>query len=327
MIDFKEIPADGTLFEQFVREMLLASGFSPHWTGQGPDHGRDLIIQEQAIGSLSTFGRKWLVQCKHHAHSEKSVGRNDVNGFLDDCRQIGADGYLLVTSTQPSASLVTKLEEIADNSESRITIKIWDSVELEKRMQEPRCFALGHIFFPKSFSVIPWKIYNRGEPNKWTAHYKDYFILLTSRIGGQHPYLGDCEAIIKKIEAITGLGENEYLRPRSIYYDDKHDDYTVSLDYLYPRGSEPTFDNNFFNKSFNNGMGLYHDDQWMWKITTWDVEFREILPHSDHFDIDHYDYYGEGLGSFESGLMRAPFWKRTLNTEGMRIVKIPLNKS
>lgn len=61
MLDFKELNKDGSHFEQLVREILLRSGFEVHWTGVGPDQGRDLVAIEHADGTLKPFARKWLV--------------------------------------------------------------------------------------------------------------------------------------------------------------------------------------------------------------------------------------------------------------------------
>ena len=45
MLDFKEI-TDGTQFEIFVREMLIAYGLRAFWSGVGPDGGKDLLCIE-----------------------------------------------------------------------------------------------------------------------------------------------------------------------------------------------------------------------------------------------------------------------------------------
>jgi Restriction endonuclease len=115
MIDFNELPQDGTALEQLTRELLLVAGLSPQWTGRGPDQGRDLIAEETATGPLGSFRRRWLVQCKHFAHSARSVSRNDIPSVVDDCRQVNADGYLLVCSTYPSSGVAQKLSEISND--------------------------------------------------------------------------------------------------------------------------------------------------------------------------------------------------------------------
>lgn len=304
MIDFKELPKDGTAFEQFVREMCLIHDLRPQWTGKGPDQGRDILITEKARGPIDVFTRRWLVQCKHFAHSGNSVGREDLGSIIDDCRQVGAEGYLLACSTQPSSSLVTKLKELAEQPENRIVTAFWDGVELERRLAEPHCFSLGHLFFPKSFAATPWKLYNTGAPNHWTAHFKTYFVHLSSRISGRYPSLRECEHIISLLERIQAKGEHEAIRPRAIYFDDKHTEFTVFADYLVPLKQDPSLSPNDFNTVLNDGQGLHSNDGAMWHITYWDIQVQRISPYSDHFDLDHYDFYNPVRGNFEVGNCR-----------------------
>jgi hypothetical protein len=307
MIDFKELPQDGTAFEQFIREICLIYDLHPEWTGKGPDHGRDILITEKARGPVSDFSRRWLVQCKHFAHAKKSVGRDDIGSVIDDCRQIGADGYLLACSTQASSGVVTKLTEIADKPENRLVTAIWDGVDVERRLAEPRCFSLGHLFFPRSFAATPWKLYNAGAPNNWTAHYKTYFLNLSSRISGRHPDLAECEYIVSVLEKIRPKAEHEAVRPRAIYFDDKHGNFTVFADYLVPRGKKPSLSPKEFNDVLKDGEGLHTDSETSWYLTRWDIQLQSINPHSDHFDLDHYAFYNPVRGNFEIGSLRGDY--------------------
>ena len=68
MLNFKELPSDGIKFEQLIRELFMRSEFEVHWTGVGPNGGRDLVLTEKVAGPLAPFERKWLVSCKHFAH-------------------------------------------------------------------------------------------------------------------------------------------------------------------------------------------------------------------------------------------------------------------
>lgn len=304
MIDYRELPTDGTAFEQFVREICLVSELHPQWTGRGSDNGRDLILTEKTAGAIAPFSRKWLVQCKHNAHSGASVGRGAVDSIVDDCAQVGASGYLLACSTQPSAGLSTKLKEIADNPQNDIITSVWDGVYLENRLNEPRCFALGHLFFPNSFAATPWRLYNTGSPNRWTAHYKNFFVHLSSRISGSYPDLGACEYIVERIDGVGPLAEHESIRPRAIYYDDKHEDFTVFLDYLVPCDNEPSLKPSDFNAVLQDGCALHNDGSSWWHRTHWDVVIRHVRPTSDHFDFDHYEFYNPHIGSFQIGICR-----------------------
>ena len=172
-------------------------------------------------GPLGSFRRRWLVQCKHFAHSARSVSRNDIPSIVDDFRQANADGYLLVCSTHPSSSVVQKLDEISNELSNRLITTILDSVELEKRLNEPRGFALAHIFFPISMRNTPWRIYNMGSPSKWAAHYKNYFIYLSCRQSAHFPSVSEVEIIAERLEQIHPQKPNELIRPR-VYFDEKN---------------------------------------------------------------------------------------------------------
>jgi hypothetical protein len=305
MLDFKEIPRDGRAFEQLIREILLVMGLHPQWTGQGPDQGRDIVATETLEGPLGTIEQKWLVQCKHFAHSGKSVGRDDVGSFDSDCRQISANGYLLAVSTQPSSGLVTKLKELADQSQTPLRIKVWDSVDIEKLLAEPRLFSLGHLFFPQAFAETPWKLYNSGSPNHWTAHFKSYFLVLSNRISGSHPSLKVCEDIVARLESVP-IGSEEQVRPRAIFYDDKHDSFTVFADYLVPDRKEPSLKPSDFDDILHDGNGFYSEGNISWYPTQWDIRMRNVNPWSDHFDKDHYDYYDPSISNYRQGSERGP---------------------
>ncbi len=112
MLDFTELSEDGIKFEQLIRELLVLEGHETHWTGVDPDGGRDLVITEKLVGELSEYKRKWLVGFKHLTNSGKSIGSELLGNIAGDCSAIGAEGFILVCSTQPTASLVTRLEGI-----------------------------------------------------------------------------------------------------------------------------------------------------------------------------------------------------------------------
>jgi len=315
MIDYTELPDDGILFEQLVRELLLREGFDVHWTGVGPDAGRDLMVTEKACGGIAEFNRQWLVSCKHFANSKggRSVGVSDVDGIVDACRAVNAQGFLLVCSTQPSSALVRRLEEIQIHNQ--IATKIWDGIELEKRLSTPSTFPLIYQFFPRTAKSIGWRIYNTNSPSFWAANFKDYFIYLSSRTANTFPGLKDVETILDKLESIklpqSGKGieaqwKKQYVRPRAIYFDNKHEQFYVFADYLVPHDCDA--DNILTPKDFDavlqDGQGLYHDESSMWYITFWDIKIEKTTPTSDHFHLDHKDYYEKYINNYKIGLSR-----------------------
>lgn len=303
MIDFRELPDDGIAFEQLVREILRREGFEVHWTGVGPDQGRDLIVIEQAKGPFYDFKRIWLVQCKHFAHSGKSVGINDITSIIDNCGATGAEGYLLICSTQLTSSLIRKFDEITANSNNRIVARYWDSIELEKHLYTPYGLPLIYQFFPKSAKDIKWMIYNMGSPSFWAANYKDYFIYLSSRLAAKFPNLEDVEKIIEKLESVNSP-DNQYLRPRAIYFDEKHEQFIVFVDYIIPHDCESCLSSKALNEYLRDGEGLYSNEHSMWYITYYDVRLIKENQFSERFQVDSKGYYEPYIRNFEIGLFR-----------------------
>jgi hypothetical protein len=307
MIDFTELPTDGVRFEQFIRELLIRSGFEAHWTGVGQDGGRDLVVIERGTGALAPFTRKWLVSCKHYAGSGKSVGLPDVTDMIDACQAIGATGFLLACSTQPTSALVKRFEEI--EGQGKLVARYWDSVELEKRLHTPQAFALRFLFFPKSASSMPWQIYATRSPALWAANYKDYFLYLSSRVAHTFPTLKDVEEIVRRLQTIPlpqgGDWAHQYMRPRAVYFDNKHENFTVFADYLFPKDENPApLTPTVVNEVLRDGQGLYADDLAMWYLTHWDIRYVPTNQVSDHFHLDHKDYYGPYLDNFKTGIAR-----------------------
>ncbi len=294
MINFKELPEDGIKFEQLTREILLKMGLEVHWTGVGPDSERDLFFIERAQGPIANFRRKWLVCCKHFAHSERSVGIADIQNITDRCEAIGATGYLLVCSTQPSSTVIKRLEEI--ESQGKLTLRYWDCIEIEKRLNTPESFPLISLFFPQSAQKNKWKIYNTTSPSFWAANYKDYFFYLCSRTANTFPDLKDVEYFIKKMEAIPLPNKNnQALRMRAVYYDNKHSQYTVFIDCLYEDKNKIMRIDHYLKPNNYN---------WLDTQTNWDICYRKCFMLSDHFHLDHKDYYTNDIEKFQIGLPR-----------------------
>ena len=310
MIDFKELPSDGIKFEQMVRELLIRSGFETHWTGVGPDLGRDLIVIEKSDGRIASFQRKWLVSCKHYAQSGKSVGLDDIQNIIDECESVNAQGFLLVCSTQPSSSVVKRFEEIEEKG--RLITRYWDCVEIEKRLNTPSTFPIINIFLPISSKGNEWRIFNTSSPSFWAANYKDYFLYMSSRTANTFPELKDVETIVEKLESIKLPKDDDYqghfLRIRAVFFDNKHDQYSVFADYLYPHGrQDEVIRPKQLDEYLQDGQGLYHDEKYMWKLTFWDIRYIECYQVSDHFHPDHKDYYDNYMRNFQFGINRTGY--------------------
>lgn len=296
-MNFTELPKDGQAFEQMIRELLFSRGLHVQWSGKGADGGRDLICRETLEGLFTPQTRTWLVQCKHNAHGAGSVGIKDLDDIMDSCEQHSATGYLLACSTQPSSSVVNRLEAITNNPKNDITATYWDAVTIERLLSTTRDWTIAQRFMPKSSG--DWKIYATETPNDFVAHYKGYFFHLSNRIGSKiSHHLESIEHRIVEIEKIE-LPKNHSIRPRSIWYDDKNGGYTYYLDYMLPHKERPIYSKSQIGRLLGDGYAL--DDG---QIYTFDIKCTEYSSFSDHYDEDHYDYYSPYIPNFLTGRSR-----------------------
>lgn len=154
-IDFKEIPSarGGEIGQDdwplFAREFFAALGIDiEEGPDRGPDSGRDLVIVEKRRGLLGSGQHRWLVSCKHFAHSNKSVSIKDEPDILGRVGRFKADGFIGFYSTIPSAELNRTLL----NYKSQINVIVYDSALIERGLLSN--LALKEVFkrfFPCSF--------------------------------------------------------------------------------------------------------------------------------------------------------------------------------
>lgn len=92
------------------------------------------------------------------------------------------------------------------------------------------------------------------------------------------------------------IENKEFLQVRAIYFDDKHGDFTVYIDYIYERSKKAAikdrnFQEYFIDKNYNlHGASI-----------TWEVSKYEEFFSSDHFDCNHREYYEKHIDYFRWG--------------------------
>lgn len=124
-LDFKEIPpadkASGRqdAFELFARDALEVLGFTILlYPFRGPDGGKDLVIEEHRVGPLSDTRFKWLVSCKHLAHSGNSVTPDLERNVIERVKSAGCHGFLGFYST-PAVDGIEKFSRISARFRSK----------------------------------------------------------------------------------------------------------------------------------------------------------------------------------------------------------------
>ena len=307
MLDFTEIPNEGTEFELMIRELLYNKGLEVYWSGKGPDNGRDLIFIENPKSSFKIKKRKWLVQCKHFAGSNKAVGNYEIKDVSNDCNMHGADGFLLACSTYPSAALVTKLEQIELNT--GISVVIWDCENLKRELLKPENLSIINTYLPISSKKMGW-IINSVEPGFWHAFYKGNIFYISTRLSANvEPILMHIEKRIHEINNIK-LPEDCKLRIRSVYFDDKNTNFILYLDLFFLK--EDLFEQKnpkellykIINTLSEEDRLLLNDNRIIEGIW-YDIDLQIYFGNNgDSFDLDHKDYYYDYFSDFRVGSFR-----------------------
>lgn len=116
-LDFTEIPQANEgggfqdTFELFARDVLSYLGYRIiEDPDRGADGKRDLIVEEVLQGVNSEHTLRWLVSCKHYAHSGKSVSDVDEPNIKDRLEQHHCHGFMGFFSTLASSGLADRLK-------------------------------------------------------------------------------------------------------------------------------------------------------------------------------------------------------------------------
>jgi hypothetical protein len=155
MIDFKEIRNDDDTWELFTRDFLSELGFyieSP--PSRGPDGGKDLLVTETIKGNIHRSEFRWLVSCKHYAHTSRSVNENDhEKNILERVKSFKADGFIGFYSTLASSGLGNRLNALKESKD----IKDFDIFDGRKIVNYLITVGYSHLlmrYFPESYKSV-----------------------------------------------------------------------------------------------------------------------------------------------------------------------------
>lgn len=160
ILDFKEIaqanlPSTGNQdqFELFARDFLSAIGYTIERDPfRGADGGADLIVSEVRSGVGGTTKIKWLVSCKHNAHSGKAVSERDEFNIRDRIEKHNCDGFMGFYSTLMSSGLSSEIESLRKKFECQV----FDSQKIENclLLDSSHLKQMAKQYFPKSMANI-----------------------------------------------------------------------------------------------------------------------------------------------------------------------------
>jgi restriction endonuclease len=300
LLDFTELSPDGNDLELLTRELLFSRGFNPRWSGKGQDAGRDLLVDELGPDLFGNPPRTWLVSCKQKQRADEAVGVGDLDGIVEACAQHEAEGFLLVSSTYPSSGAIRRLDDL--KIAKALLTHYWDGVTIERLLSTPRDWPIAQRFFPRSGNTDGWRIWATPSPNRYIANVRGFYFHLTNRIGSTwiDGLLSSLHEVLDALQQLP-VKEGEEIRPRAVFYDDKHGVFTWYLDLLVERGLEPSLTPEEIDEMLGGSASVPFSDR---QIYTWDITVREVMRGSDHYDPDHYTYYERDEVAFQTGRWR-----------------------
>jgi len=176
-IDFKEIPKANSssgnqdTFELFARDFLKESGYRIINTpSRGADGGIDFAVEETRVGpSRIPTKFRWLVSCKHYAHSGRAINSEIESDIVDRVIANNCNGFIGFYSTLPSSGLQSKLDGLAD----QVQVLIYDSRSIESDIIGfGTWFNIFRRYFPKSYKAWSAGI-SQNEPIKLFEYFFD----------------------------------------------------------------------------------------------------------------------------------------------------------
>jgi hypothetical protein len=155
MIDLREINQDGEVWEQFAEDFLSSAGLSTESPpDRGADGGKDILMLERVSGPMHTEAFRWLVSCKHTAHSGTAISEvTHENNILERVKAFRADGFLGFYSTLPTAGLNNRLRDLVDAGELK-AYKIFSGHIIESELLTLGRSWLVRRYFPESYKAV-----------------------------------------------------------------------------------------------------------------------------------------------------------------------------
>ena len=108
------------------------------------------MFTEKRKGPIAACDVRWLVSCKDHSRSGRSVNEQDLGAIVEKATQHGAAAFLLVTTTTASTGAKAMLDAVG--VKGIIETLIWDRHELEEMLLRAGHLDLVKRFLPDSYA-------------------------------------------------------------------------------------------------------------------------------------------------------------------------------
>lgn len=134
-------------FELFAQEFFSeVKGFEIFRTvSVGPDLGIDIGVEQRTEhGSI-----RWLVSCKHYAHSNGNIPVKHEYGIVEKVKSWQCDGFIPFYTGVPTSSL----SQLIDGAEGFIKVERYYKDRIERELlTDPAGSVIAARYFPKSLA-------------------------------------------------------------------------------------------------------------------------------------------------------------------------------
>lgn len=141
ILDLSEIP-DHEKFEDlavsYFEDLKLEKGHGivdvdVKPSGTGTDGGRDILVTLNVTDSITTFKKRWVVQCKFHESNISTDKLADIN-IPTLIHSYKASGYLLICREKPTSKLTELFERLETNCIFENKYAVWSGEQFKKRI-------------------------------------------------------------------------------------------------------------------------------------------------------------------------------------------------
>ena len=158
-IDFKEISDDEkfedlvvSYFEDLKNEndsKILDIEVKP--SGVGTDGGRDILVTFKVTDTVTTFNRRWVIQCKFHSTNISTDKIADIN-IPTLLYSYNASGYLLICRKKPTSKLTELFERLEINCKFENKYHVWSGEQFKRLINAKSNKKLLQQYFPNYFN-------------------------------------------------------------------------------------------------------------------------------------------------------------------------------
>lgn len=158
-IDFDEIKNDShfedlviSYFEDLKNEgihNIVDINVMP--SGIGTDGGRDILVDFKITDNITTFTRRWIIQCKFHSKNISTNKISDTN-LPTLIHSYKATGYLLVCKKRPTSKLTDMFERLNKHCKMEYQYQIWSGEQFIRVILTKSNPQLLQQYFPNYYA-------------------------------------------------------------------------------------------------------------------------------------------------------------------------------